>query len=220
MRLTFADNSNSTSWASRMRRARLAAFLNLIPDGSDTVSVLDVGGTEEFWLNAWEERCDRLSITLLNITASPISSDKPIRSMAGDARDLSGFADREFDFCFSNSVIEHVGSLADQRRMANEVQRVAHGYFIQTPNRYFVLEPHFHVPGWAQMPVWVRTALHQRMNLGWVNAEPDYLQARMNVEQTRLLSLREFHLLFPHAEMLTEKVGPMIKSFTAVRKYA
>lgn len=70
------------------------------------------------------------------------------------------------------------------------------------------------------MPVWVRTAMHQKMNLGWVGAQPDYLQARIDVEQTRLLSLREFRLRFPHAEMPTEKLGPMIKSFTAVGKYA
>lgn len=220
MRFSFADNSNPTSWASKLRRDRLASFLRLVPPGTNAISVLDVGGTEEFWLNAWEERCDRLSITLLNVTASPLSGGRSMRSIAGDARDLSCFADKEFDFCFSNSVIEHVGTLGDQKKMADEVQRVARGYFIQTPNRYFVLEPHFHFPGWAQMPVWTRTALHRRMNLGWLKAEPDYLQARMNVEQTRLLSQREFRLLFPRAEMLTEKVGPLTKSFTAIGKYA
>lgn len=203
-----------------MRKNRLASFLNLLPAGSSQIRVLDVGGTLEFWTSSWEERCERLSITLLNLTAAPVSGDGPFRSLAGDARDLSRFVDREFDFCFSNSVIEHVGTLGDQRRMANEVQRVARGYFVQTPYRYFILEPHFHVPGWAQMPVWLRTAMHRKMNLGWIPSVPDYLQARIDVEQTRLTSMREFRLLFPKADILTEKVGPFTKSMVAVRKYS
>lgn len=201
-----------------MRRARLAHFFDLIPPGDGRKRVLDVGGTEEFWANAWNQNWPELSITLLNLTAEKTSGKLPITSVAGDARDLSRFETREFDYCFSNSVIEHVGTLADQERMANEIRRVAQGYFVQTPYRYFPLEPHFHVPGWAQLPVWCRTALHRKLNLGWLPAEPSYLKARIDVEQIRLLSLREFRLLFPDAEVRMEKIGPLIKSMMAVRR--
>lgn len=220
MRFFFADNTNPSSLASKMRRARLEAFLDMLPAGSDRINVLDVGGTEEFWLSVWDQRCDRLSITLLNLTATALAGDKPICSIAGDARNLSRFGNGEFHLCFSNSVIEHVGTLSDQRRMANEIQRVAKAYFVQTPYRYFVLEPHFHFPGWAQMPVEVRTWLHQKADLGWLKAEPDYLQARIDVEQIRLISLREFRMLFPGAKILKERVGPLIKSIIAVGRCA
>jgi len=220
MRFRFANNIDPDSWASRMRRGRLAQFLELIPQGGNCTKILDVGGTEKFWASVWNERCESLSITLLNVEAAPVSGELPIRSLAGDARDLSRFQPAEFDLCFSNSVIEHVGTLADQRAMADEVRRVANGYFIQSPYRYFPLEPHFHVPGWAQMPVWCRTALHQRMNLGWFSAEPDYVKARIDVEQIRLLSLREFRSLFPDAEIRLERIGPLVKSMIAVRPTA
>ena len=114
-------------------------------------------------------------------------------------------------------MIEHVGTLADQCAVAKEVRRIARGYFVQTPYRYFPLEPHFHVPLWAQMPLWLRTALHQRVDLGWMRAQPDYLNARADVEQVRLLSIREMHLLFPDAELRLERIAGLVKSIMAVR---
>ncbi len=218
MRLPCADTSLSNSWASRMRRDRLQQFIALLPHAAGRVRVLDVGGTEGFWASLWNPECDRLSITLLNLEGAQPSGRLPIKALVGDARNLSRFETREFDACFSNSVIEHVGTLADQQKMANEIRRVAKGYFVQTPYRYFPVEPHFHVPGWAQLPMWCRTALHQRLNLGWMPAEPDYLRARMDVEQIRLLSIREFRLLFRDGEIWMEKIGPLVKSMIAVRR--
>lgn len=201
-----------------MRRNRVQQFMAMLPHAAGRVRVLDVGGTEGFWANLWNRECDRLSITLLNLEGAQPSGRLPIKSVVGDARELTRFETGEFDACFSNSVIEHVGTLADQQKMANEIRRVAKGYFVQTPYRYFPVEPHFHVPGWAQLPVWCRTALHRRLNLGWVAAEPDYLKARMDVEQIRLLSIREFRLLFGDGEIWMEKIGPLVKSMIAVRR--
>jgi hypothetical protein len=155
----------------------------------------------------WSKDCDRLDILLLNVTKENTSGRLPITSVAGDARDLSHFKSGAFDFCFSNSVIEHVGTLADQAKMAAEITRVANGYFVQTPYRYFVLEPHFHFPFWAQLPLWVRTELHRRYNLGWFSAEPDRFKVRVDVEQVRLLSLWEYRMMFSDADIRMEKVG-------------
>jgi len=218
MRLAVANTGNPDSLASRMRRQRLSQFLDLLPSGR-VARVLDVGGTIAYWNNALGGSYDGLEITVVNLNEETSPSDAPIRTLYGDARDLRRFRNNEFDYCFSNSVIEHVGTLGDQLKMANEVRRVARGYFIQTPYRYFPLEPHFHFPVWAQLPVWVRTALHQRMNLGWLKAAPDYLQAKIDVEQIRLLSVREFQLLFPDAEIRREKFRGLTKSLMAVRRY-
>lgn len=216
-----ADVAQPDSWASRMRRERVRLFLELLPPDR-SISILDVGGTEQFWLNALhalDGGYNRLSITLLNRASQPITDKgRIVRSMVGDARDLSRFSDAEFDFCLSNSVIEHVDTIDDQRRMAREIARVGSGYFVQTPNRRFILEPHFHMFGWAQMPVWYRTFLHRRIDLGWMKAEPNYLQARIDVEQIRLLSVREFRLMFPDGEVHFEKIGPLTKSLIAIRR--
>jgi hypothetical protein len=202
-----------------MRRARLAQFFEIVlsTPSPKPLRILDVGGTEQFWISNWAEDCEGLRVTLLNLGLEQIRSKLPIVSLAGDARDLSEFDTGAFDFCFSNSVIEHVGTLADQKNMADEVRRVARGYFVQTPNRFFPIEPHYHVPGWAELPIWLRTQLHQRLDLGWMPCEPDFLKARVDVESCRLISLREFRLLFPDGQVRLERVGPFIKSMIAVK---
>jgi hypothetical protein len=217
MIFSFANHLALHSWSSGLRKNRIDSFLAMLPPGNGQISVLDVGGTHSFWKNAWDSRFDRLQVTLLNRSTTRCGLTPAIQSIVGDARDLSRFSNRHFDFCFSNSVIEHVGTLADQRQMASEIERVAHGYFVQTPYRYFILEPHFHVPFWGQTPLWARTMLHRRFTLGWMSVQPDYLQARIDVEQIRLISLEEMRLLFPHGPITKETIGGLTKSLIATR---
>ena len=219
MLLKFANNGDPNSWASRLRWKRTKQLLDMIPPGTPT-RILDVGGTEHFWMNLYADAntipCD-IAITIVNIIPPTTSQHPQIKTLAGDARDLSGFQTEEFDVCFSNSVIEHVGTLLDQKRMAAEIRRVAKRYFVQTPYRYFPIEPHFHVLGWAQMPVPVRIAMHRHFDLGWMNAQPDYALAKADVEQIRLLNIREVRALFPDARLVTEQLGPLLKSLIAIR---
>ena len=65
--------------------------------------------------------------------------------VAGDGRSLP-FRDGSFDVVFSNSVIEHVGDAASQRRFAREVARVGRAYWVETPNRWFPVEQHLLTP--------------------------------------------------------------------------
>src|SRR5581483_11382511 len=174
MLLPISDNSRADSWSSKLRRRRVVQFLKLIPQGKEGTRILDLGGSEEAWMNIWDARLERASITLFNSEAKRVSGRFPMTALAGDARDLSRFGTQEFDLCFSNSLIEHLGTFADQERAAHEIRRIAKCYFIQTPYRYFVLEPHFQVPYWAQLPIGLRTALHRRFDLGWMRAQPDY----------------------------------------------
>lgn len=218
MRLPFSDNLRSDSWSSKLRRRRVAQFVELIPAGAGALRILDVGGSEEAWMNIWDARLQIASITLLNLEEKRVSGRFPMTSVVGDVRDLSRFGSREFDLCFSNSLIEHLGTFAEQKRAAAEICRVAKGYFVQTPYRYFPLEPHFQVPYWAQLPIGLRVALHQRFNLGWMQAQPDYAAARREIEQIRLLNVRKMQLLFSDAEIRKERIGPFIKSLIAVRR--
>jgi len=87
---------------------------------------------------------DQVFITLVNL--EPENASLPnTTSIAGDARKIEA-EDSRVDVVFSNSVIEHVGANQDQMQMAQEVRRVGKRYFIQTPNKYFPLEPHFLFP--------------------------------------------------------------------------
>jgi hypothetical protein len=138
--------------------------------------------------------------------------------VVADARSLPGILDRTFDLCFSNSVIEHAGAPLDQAAMAGEMRRVARGYFIQTPYRHFPLEPHFLFPAWQYLPVRVRVALYQHLQLGWMGRQPDAALARTAVEQIRLLDRRAMRALFPDGNLREERVGPLVKSLIAVRR--
>ncbi|HZS56627.1 MAG TPA: methyltransferase domain-containing protein [Bryobacteraceae bacterium] len=218
MKLPLSDNSRPDSWSSKLRRRRIAQFLEIVPEAKENVRILDLGGSEEAWMNIWDHRLERTSITILNSEEKRVSGRFPMTAIVGDARDLSQFDTREFDLCFSNSLIEHLGTFADQTNAANEIRRVAKGYFIQTPYRYFVLEPHFHLPYWAQLPLELRVALHRRFNLGWMRAQPDSQRARIEVEQIRLLTVREMRDLFPDGEIRKEKIGPLVKSLVAVKQ--
>jgi len=56
------------------------------------------------------------------------------------------FADGAFDVVFSNAVVEHAGSRAQQRAFIDEALRVARRFFITTPNRWFPIEMHTALP--------------------------------------------------------------------------
>lgn len=52
------------------------------------------------------------------------------------------FAENEFDWVFSNAVIEHVGNRQDQLIFINEMLRVGKQVFFTTPNKGFPIESH------------------------------------------------------------------------------
>lgn len=210
-----ADNTQEASLATRLRRKRFALVRELLEGLPRPARVLDVGGRQKYWEMMGFAPTADLAITLLNV--EPASVTLPhFTAMRGDARDMRGFADGEFDLVFSNSVIEHVGGLDDQRRMAAEVRRVGRRYCVQTPNRNFPIEPHFVFPFFQFLPVRARVGLVRRFSLGWYPRMPDAMLARREVEAIRLLTKAEFAALFPGARMHEERVLGVVKSFTAV----
>ncbi|MEM3738646.1 MAG: class I SAM-dependent methyltransferase, partial [Thermoplasmata archaeon] len=149
----FVDYQQDDSFAIRLRRKRFAFFKDLLSRLPKPIKVLDVGGTETFW-----ERIgfiDGVNLTVLNMVP-PEKTNPKLNWVIGDARDMQEFKDNEFDVVFSNSVIEHVGDFNDQKRMAQEIQRVGKRYFVQTPNFYFPFEPHFMFPFFQFFPLWLK----------------------------------------------------------------
>ncbi len=55
------------------------------------------------------------------------------------------FAKNEFDWVFSNAVIEHVGSSENQLVFLDEMLRVGKNVFFTTPNKWFPIESHTNV---------------------------------------------------------------------------
>ncbi|MBW1808604.1 MAG: methyltransferase domain-containing protein [Deltaproteobacteria bacterium] len=207
-----ADSSRPGSLASSLRKKRFAFFTELLNRLKRPIKILDLGGTQSFWEQVHLELLDQVEIHLLNL--KPVRVSRPnFQSLSGDARRLDLIDDQTFDVVFSNSVIEHVGTLADQRCMASEIRRVAKRYFVQTPNKYFPIEPHFLFPFFQFLPLEMKIFLITHFDLGWSGKMPNRKRALRQANSVRLLSRADLESLFPEAEIKAEKFLGLTKSF-------
>jgi len=211
-----ADNGDAHSLASRLRANRFRLFAEMLRNVPGRVHILDVGGSYGIWQRHRSELPAKVHVTLLNKEFGDQPPLPYVSYVVGDACDMRMFPDRQFDVSFSNSLIEHLSS-EDQVSVANEIRRVSKGYFVQTPNRYFPIEPHFLVPGWQFLPVSMRASLLQRRDLGWMKRVRDPALARETVESIRLLDERELRQLFSDGHLHREQIGPLTKSLIAWR---
>lgn len=206
-------------------KARAKRFQLLVDSlqarGMEQIRVLDLGGTVKHWRMALEAAPEGLirSIDLVNVPPVQEQSETlagvELRVHGGDACDPATFPAGEHDFVYSNSVIEHVGNLRNQKAMADAIHAYGKPYWVQTPAWSFPIEPHFFFPFFAQLPLGVRTFLHRRFKLGFRTPEPDWLDARMSCEETRLMKRREVAAMFPQATILRERMFGLTKSFIA-----
>jgi hypothetical protein len=211
--LSLADTRRPNSLASRLRRKRFALLRTLLDAVPRPLRILDVGGTAAFWSDPEVLGDATIDVTLLNV-ALPTQRSSRFDYVRGDARALD-FADKSFDVVYSNSVIEHVGGAREQGAMAREIRRVGKRYFVQTPNYFFPIEPHFLVPGFQFMPLPLRAKLLSSFDLGWSKREPDIATARAVVGSVTLLRRREFARFFPGATIYDERYLGLTKSFIA-----
>lgn len=112
------------------------------------------------------------------------------------------FEDGEFDLAYSSSVIEHV-SVERRRAFAAELQRVARGWYVQTPARSFPIEPHALLPAAHWLPVGLR---RRYWRLGVAG----------DWEEIELLGRRELGELFGEP-VVAERFGPLAKSWLSIR---
>lgn len=217
------DYDSEKSYAFRLRKKRAQRIKILINNAyrlHHRVNILDVGGTKVYWkLLSKKFLLDRnVHITVLNLpTAEPLpENDELFTFINGDGCDLSPFANKSFHIAHSNSVIEHVGSMKNMKRFANAIQGVAHAYYVQTPNYWFPLEPHFMTPFFHWFPKSVRAQLIMQFKLGWYPKAKSLAEANGMVESCNLLAKKELKKLFPEAIIYTEKIGLLSKSFILI----
>ncbi len=170
-----------------LRKEKLQLFFKaLCPEPTD--SLLDVGGgigIESEFSPIYEFFS---GVTTLNILP-PRPNDPLHQFVQGDACAMP-FADKSFDWVFSNAVIEHVGNRTLQRRMADEVRRVSRlGYFVTTPNWWFPLDPHTLVPFYHWLP-----------------------RSRTSDDPCWMLSARDMQEFFPEAQVVHSGFGTSVVS--------
>ena len=218
-----SDNTASHSLANRLRRQRFSFFESLLERVPRPVKILDVGGSAGFWRQMGYHRKSDLRVVVLNNDVAEIKhTDSPtnettsgqsnISFVLGDARCMTAVASGEFDVVFSNSVIEHLGSIGEQVQMMEEVRRVGARYFVQTPNYWFPVEPHFHFVGFQFLPVPVRVALLQTFPLGWSGRVRDAEQAEAIVSSINLLCRSDLKTMCPEAKIYSERLFGITKS--------
>ena len=85
------------------------------------------------------------------------------------------FADNEFDVCWSNAVIEHVGTHERQVLFLREIARVGRRAYITTPNRFFPVEVHTRIPLLHYLPKPWFDAILRRIGKEWAAGDYMYL---------------------------------------------
>ncbi len=194
------------SFSADARARRFTRFMEVFPELSQ-LHVVDLGGRPSYWL---DRPVRPLTVTCVNL--EPLHSELSwIRCLQQDA--LSPL-EMEADLVVSNSLIEHVGGQAMRERMADAVRAIAPRYWIQTPYRYFPLEPHWMFPGMQFFPLALRERLAERHWAQGTRFPQDY--ARRSVAWTELLSMTDMRRLFPEAVVWRERVLGLTKSIVAI----
>jgi len=200
----------------KFREKRFEFFLNLLKkiNSKQPIQILDIGGTESYWEQMNFANNNNIHITLLNLEQVQVKH-KNLTSIKGDACDLSTINDNKFDIVYSNSVIEHLFSFENQKRMADEIRRVGICFYVQTQNFYFPIEPHWLFPFFHYFPFKMRVFLTKHFDLGHYKKSITKEAAILRVEEVKLLTEKEMKSLFPEGKIYREKFLGLNKSVTS-----
>jgi ubiquinone/menaquinone biosynthesis C-methylase UbiE len=177
----------------RLRNQKIDLFLAFIGATGGGGRLLDIGGgpgIDGEFLHLYKNFDE---VTVVNLAPRHVIPPDGVilNTLVADGRNLP-FADRSFDWVFSNAVIEHVGTWPCQKRFASEIRRVAsRGYFITTPNKFFPIEPHTMLPLYQFLPLSVQKRI--------APFSPGYLR---EYEEIHLISRGQMKILFPGATVL------------------
>jgi SAM-dependent methyltransferase len=215
--------------ASRNRRSAL--FRSLFDLGPQT-RVLDLGGSngahihsllagtavrpENVYVADVDQQALRTAASRFGFVPVPLAPEADLP-----------FEDACFDVVLSSSVLDHVTSPADelwrerstarfqqrarerQQRFAREIERVARGYFVQVPNRWFPVETHTWLPFVGYMPRSWQLRVIAMSNRFWIKkTAPNFYLPTAN----------DMCRYFPAAVLMREKVCGLTKSLIMVRR--
>jgi hypothetical protein len=204
---------NPDSLGGRRREERARWLVETFPDLAQ-MSVIDLGGRIPTWQRA-PVRPKHVHV----VNMEPSRTDIPdwAEFDLGDACALPAqIAGRRYDLVFANSVIEHVGGHERRERFADSVHQLSDAHWVQTPYRYFPIEPHWMAPGMQFMPVAARTQLARQwpLSYGRGKSRDTALRTVLGVE---LLDRTQFRYYFPDSLMRTETILGVPKSLIAYR---
>ena len=206
------DVNSERSLSGRARARRWQHLVEAFPSFSE-MRVLDLGGTPESWQLA---PVRPKALTTVNL--EPLESWSPqITAIQGDACDLPNSVARDhFDLVFSNSVLEHVGGHAGRQRLVDNVHSLGDRHWVQTPYRYFPIEPHWLFPGLQWLPYEARVQVSMRWNRGHIRTHTR-AEAQDQVDEIDLLGISQMRRYFPASVIWYERFAGLIKSLVAIQ---
>ena len=183
--MSFVDKM---SRANRERKWKL--FLRIV-DPEPGHSILDVGFAEIEY-SAVDNYLERSYPYPEKITALGIVDSKEfqkrypkVKTVIYDGK-IFPFPDKSFDVCWSNAVLEHVGTREDQVHFLREIARVSDIAFITTPNRLFPMEVHTRTLMLHLLPKRVFDAYLRRIGKRWATGK--YMNLLSGRQLKQLLS--------------------------------
>ncbi|TKJ38261.1 MAG: hypothetical protein CEE38_05745 [Planctomycetes bacterium B3_Pla] len=191
------------------RNRKLELFYEMMKPTEDT-SILDIGAeidpshvTSLQFIDHYPWKNKVSAINLSSEHVSHLHEHYPeVDARIGDACSLP-WEDKHFDVVYSNAVIEHVGDLERQNKMASEIMRVGRQWFVTTPNRWFPFEFHMRLPFVTWLPL---------NGYLWIGKIISYNHVRQKYtvgnkcDALRLMSTRELQECFPGSQILKQRV--------------
>jgi hypothetical protein len=211
---TVGNPSEGKSISSRCRAARFRELMRRFPE-LERMRVLDLGGTPHFWHSAPVRPA---YVTTLNLDNQYDVQESWLEHVVADACDIAAldFCAGDYSLVVSNSLIEHVGGYQRRKELSRVIAAAAPAHWIQTPDRYFPIEPHYLAPGFQFLPIKMRAAAirhwpiaHERVYTG--------ADAVAQVLTIDLISATELQHLFPYSEIWHERLVGVSKSIVAVK---
>ena len=183
------------------------------------VNLVDIGGTKNYWDIVPYDYLEKnnVKITIVNLEDTALEDQDIFSFIRADACNLFMFDDKQFHIAHSNSVIEHVGSWPNMLSFAKELRRVANAYYVQTPNYWFPIEPHFMTPflHWFPKPMFVWFV--RKFQLGHNIKASTLDEAIRIVDRVNLLNKEMFCSLFYDSSLFVERLMLLPKSFIAIK---
>ena len=205
------DPDHAGSLTHRFRQQRLEEFKRRFPDLAD-MRVLDLGGTAVSWGVLGLRPA---SVTVVNLDHDGKGTNEPWMEIVHADACAGGFG--QYDMVFSNSLMEHLGGHARRQQFANVVRESAPAWWVQTPYRYFPIEPHWVFPGFQFLPFRMRVLICQHWSMLHMPACKDAAEAADLVASTELISGTEMRTYFPNSEIWFERIAGIPKSLVAIK---
>jgi len=204
------DPCREGSLTHRCRQRRHEELRSRFPN-LEKMRVLDLGGT----VAAWRVSTLRpLSVTIVNLQHGQDCGESWMDIVYADAC-LGGFG--QYDLVVSNSLIEHLGGHARRQQFADVVRQAAPSWWIQTPYRYFPVEPHWVFPAFQFLPFRVRQEICHRWKIGHFGAQVNMAEAAELVASVELISATELRGYLPESDIWFERIAGLPKSLVAIK---